>query len=144
MTPRVKYGLIVGAVGLIINICVSAFIGLCGVLTFIIVGAVAGYLTANEEKAATRSDGLRAGAIAGLIAAGLVFVGQLIGGVGALLYYQSTGAPTLFGELPQTGDAAGQIGFWVGGLGFGFCAGLFGAVLSALAGAGTGYLATSE
>ena len=144
MTPRVKYGLIVGAVGLIINIFVSAFIGLCGILVFIIVGAIAGFLTAYEEKAATRNDGLRAGAIAGLIAAGLVFVGQLIGGVGALFYYQLSGTPTLLGEIPQAGDTAGQIGFWIGGLGFGFCAGLFGVALGALTGAGTAYLATSE
>jgi hypothetical protein len=142
MSPKIKYGLIVGVVGLVVNICVSAAVGVCGPFTALIAGGVAGFLTAQAEKTSTKGDGARAGAVAGVVAGALVLVGQLIGSIGALFYFQSTGTPTLFGELPQAGDTAGQVGFWIGGLGFGFCAGLFGVALGALAGAGAGYLGT--
>ena len=80
MRPRVKYGLIVGIIGLILNTCVSVALGVCGPLTALAAGAAAGFLAAREEQAAEQANGARLGAISGGIAGGLVFVGQLIGG----------------------------------------------------------------
>jgi hypothetical protein len=84
------------------------------------------------------------GAIAGVIAGGLVFIGQLIGGLGALALIQVTGTQPFFGELPSASDTAGQFGYWLAGIGAGMCFGVFDLFLSALAGAGAGYLGTPE
>jgi hypothetical protein len=142
MTPRVRYGLIAGGVGLVINICVGALIGLCGPFIGLIAGAAAGFFAAQAEKAPTQAEGARLGAIAGAIAGTLVLVGQLSGGVASLAYIQSAGVTPLFGELPDVTDTAGQVGYWVAGVGVGFCFGLVGIVFGALTGAGAGYLGT--
>lgn len=144
MTTQVKFGLIVGVIGLVVNICVSTLLGICGPVIALLGGGIAGFLTAQAEQAATRSDGARLGAIAGGIAGGLVFIGQLIGGLGALTLIQATGMQPFFGELPSASDPAGQLGYWLGGLGVGMCFGVFGLFLSALTGAGAGYLGTPE
>ena len=68
MQPRVKYGLIVGIVGMILNICVAAALGVCGPLMALVAGAAAGFLAAREERAADKADGARLGAISGTIA----------------------------------------------------------------------------
>ena len=144
MQPRTRIGLIVGAIGLVLNICVSGFIGLCGPLVSLIAGGVAGFFAAQQEKPGTKSEGARAGATAGGIAGGLIIIGQLIGGIAALAYMQYSGMQTIFGQVPATGDPASSIGFYLGGLGTGICFGLVGAALAAGAGAGAGYLGTSD
>jgi hypothetical protein len=55
LTPRVKYGLIVGAVGLVLNTCFSAIISCCGPLAALLAGAVAGALAAREEDPLPRT-----------------------------------------------------------------------------------------
>lgn len=142
MKPRTRIGLIVGAIGLLLNICVSGFIGLCGPVFSLIAGGVAGFLAAQQERLGVKGEGARAGATAGAIAGGLMILGQLIGGVATLLYYQVAGADTLFGQVPSGG--AESIGYYLGGLGTGICFGLVGTALAAGAGAGAGYLATQE
>lgn len=146
MQPRTRIGLIVGGIGLVLNICVAGFFGFCGPVLSLIAGAVAGYFTAQQEKASSKSEGARAGATAGGIAGGLIIAGQLIGGIGALIYFQTVGnGNTVFGQVPSlSGDPGSLIGYYGGGLATGFCFGIVGALLAAGAGAGTGYLVTPD
>ena len=44
MKPRVKYGLSVGVAGLLLNACVSATMGACGLVMSLVAGAIAGLL----------------------------------------------------------------------------------------------------
>ncbi|MFN8387746.1 MAG: hypothetical protein U0V48_08355 [Anaerolineales bacterium] len=142
MKPRVKLGLIVGAIGLVLNICVSAFVGFCGPVFSLVAGGVAGFLAAQQEKLGIKSEGARAGATAGGIAGGLMILGQLLGGIGTLVYFQMQGADTLFGAVPTGGSSS--VGYYLGGLATGLCFGLIGAALAAGTGAGAGYFATQE
>lgn len=145
MQPKIKIGLLVGVVGLVLNICVSAAIGLCGPAVSLLAGAVAGFFAARQEKPATKGEGAKVGAFSGAVAGAIVLVGQVIGAVGALAVMQATGAQLPFGQIPSaSADASQQIIFYVSGLATGICFGLIGAVLAALAGAGTGYLGTPE
>lgn len=145
MQPRFTVGLIVGVVGLILNVCVSAAVGVCGPAVSLIAGAVAGYFAARQENQPTKSAGAQAGAISGATAGALIIIGQVIGGITALVLMQTTGMSTPFGQIPATdADASAQITFYLTGAATGCCFGLVGAVLAALAGAGTGYLGTSE
>lgn len=50
MQPRVRIGLIVGAIGLVLNICVAGFVGFCGPFFSLLAGGIAGFLTAQQEK----------------------------------------------------------------------------------------------
>jgi hypothetical protein len=144
MQPRIRIGLIVGVIGLVLNICVAGFIGICGPFFSLIAGAIAGFLAAQQEKPFTKKEGARAGATAGGIAGALIIIGQILGGIGALAYMQSTGTQTPFGQMPDLGDPATSIGFYAGGVGTALCFGIVGALLAAGAGAGAGYLATSD
>jgi hypothetical protein len=141
MTARVKYGLIVGAVVMLLNVCVAAVMGICGPVMSLVAGAIAGYLTAREEELPAAGDGARAGAVSGLIAGALVFLGQLIGGIGVLVFLQTSDIPTGFGAVPDLAETYGLLGFWVAGLALALCLGLGGLVLGALGGAVAGYLA---
>jgi len=144
MQPRTRIGLIVGVIGLVLNICVAGFIGICGPFLSLVAGGVAGFFAVRQEKPLTKNDGARAGATAGGIAGALIILGQIIGGLGALAYMQSTGTPTPFGQMPDLGDPATSIGFYAGGVGTALCFGVVGALLAAGAGAGAGYLGTSD
>jgi hypothetical protein len=145
MQARTRIGLIVGVIGLVLNICVSGFVGFCGPVFSLVAGGVAGFLAAQQEKPLTKNEGARAGATAGGIAGALIILGQILGGVGALFLMQSQGLKPPFGQVPTPGsDPATQIAFFVGGAGTALCFGIIGALLAAGAGAGAGYLATSE
>jgi hypothetical protein len=145
MQPRTRIGLIVGVIGLVLNICVAGFVGFCGPFLSLIAGGIAGFLATQQEKPSTKNEGARAGATAGGIAGAMIILGQILGGMGALAYMQASGAPTIFGQLPDlSSDPATQIGFYAGGLGTALCFGVIGALLAAGAGAGAGYLATSD
>ena len=145
MQPRVKLGLIVGAIGAVLNICVAGFVGLCGPLVSLLAGAAAGYFTAQQEKLGVKADGARAGATAGAIAGGLIILGQIIGGVGALAYMQASGTQLPFGTVPSGTDGASvQLLYYLSGAGSAFCFGIFGTLLAAGAGAGVGYLVTTD
>jgi len=145
MQPRTRIGLIVGVIGLVLNICVAGFIGFCGPFLSLIAGGIAGFFAIQQEKPATKNEGARAGATAGGIAGGLIILGQILGGIAALVYMQSSGVPSPFGQVPNlSSDPAAQISFYAAGLGTALCFGIVGALLAAGAGAGAGYLATSE
>mgnify|MGYP000018976980 FL=1 len=141
MNPQTKYGLIIGLIGLIINTFVAAALGICGPVIALIGGAIAGFLAANEKKVAPKSENAKAGAIAGLIAGGLIFIGQVIGGVLALVLFRSTMVSDIFGVSPSiTEETSFQLGYYLGGFGIGMCLGAVDLIAAALAGAGTGYL----
>jgi len=145
MQPRTRIGLIVGAIGLVLNICVAGFVGFCGPLVSLIAGGAAGFFAAQQERLLTKSDGARAGATAGAIAGGLIIVGQIIGGLGALAYIQYSGTPIPFGTVPDaSGPASFSLIYYLSGVGTALCFGAVGALLAAGAGAGAGYLATPD
>ncbi len=145
MKPSIKIGLLAGVIGLVLNVCVSAAIGICGPAVSLVAGALAGYFAASQEKPATKADGAKAGATAGGIAGLLITIGQIIGAVGALAYMQYSGATLPFGTIPsQSADAATQAVFYISGAGTGLCFGLVGTFLAALAGAGAGYAGTPD
>lgn len=145
MQARTRIGLIVGVIGLVLNICVSAVLGFCGPVVSLIAGAVAGYLAVQQEKPTTKNEGARAGATAGGIAGGLIILGQVVGGLGALAYMQSTGSQIPFGQIPSTSsDPSLQVAFYGSGIVTALCFGILGAALAAGAGAGIGYLTTPD
>ncbi len=145
MQPRIRMGLIVGVIGLALNVCVSGFVGFCGPLVSLIAGAVAGFFASQQEKMGTRGEGARAGAIAGGIAGVLIIIGQVIGGIAALYYLQSTGAMLPFGQIPSQSDtSSSQIVYYLSGAGTSLCFGIVGAALAAGAGAAAGYFGTRE
>lgn len=145
MQPRIRMGLFVGAIGLVLNICVAGFMGICGPVVSLLAGGVAGFLAAQQEKLPTKGEGAKAGAIAGLIAGALIIIGQVIGGIGALAFMQFSGTPSIFGGIPSpSADPSQSVIYYVSGIGTGVCFGIVGAVLAALVGAGAGYMTTME
>jgi len=145
MTPRVKFGLIVGSIGLVLNLCVSFAWGICGPAIALLAGATAGFLAVHQEKALTKENGSRLGAIAGVIAGTLVLIGQLIGAVGHLAYVQFNGITRVFGAPPSlSADASRQVLYYGGGLSTGLCFGLLGITVAAIAGAAAGYFGTPD
>ena len=143
MRPGIRFGLIVGVVGLLVNTAISALLGLCGPLIALTAGALAGILTARAEAPPTQTDGARAGTIAGLIAGGLILIGQMIGGLLALTLIKSMGMPSILGvATPDFSDPVQVAGYYGSGVGVGVCLGLLGAMLSAAAGAAAAYLTT--
>ncbi len=146
MKSHIKFGLIVGAIGAVLNVCVSTAIGLCGPGVALLAGAIAGFLAAQQaETMMSKNDGARMGGIAGAIAGALILIGQLIGAVGALILIQQTNIELPIGSAPTLGaGSAEQIGYYLGGLGTGLCFGIVGIVLAGLAGAGAGYFGTKE
>ncbi|MDE3088436.1 MAG: hypothetical protein KGJ80_03480 [Chloroflexota bacterium] len=140
MSPRVRWGLIIGVIALVFNICVSLLFGICGPLVGLIAGALAGFFAAREEKPPVKGDGAKAGAVSGAIAGVLVLVGQLIGGVGALIFFGSA-AMQAFGVSPGQPGGTTSATFWLAGLGTGLCFGIVDIALAAGVGALAGYLA---
>jgi len=145
MKPFIKFGLIAGSIGLVLNVCVSAAMGICGPFTSFLAGAAAGFLTAREEKAVTKGNGARSGAIAGAIAGALVLVGQLLGTVASLAFVQYSGLTPIVGSIPGlSADVSMQAIYYLSGLGTGLCFGMMGVVTAALSGAAAGYLGTPD
>ena len=145
MQPRTRIGLIVGAIGLLLNICVATLAGFCGPVLSLVAGGIAGYLATHREKPYTKKEGARAGATAGGIAGGLIIVGQILGGIGALALMQTTGMQPPFGQIPApSSDPGMQLIFYGSGVGAALCFGIIGALLAAGAGAGAGYITTQD
>ncbi len=144
MQPRIKNGLVVGGVGLVLNICASFMLGCLGLLVAMTAGAVAGFAAVRQEHPPAQNEGARAGVVAGLIAGALVSAGQIIGGILSLIFLQATDTLLPFvGVSPsQFSTGAEQVGYYLGGLGTGLCLGLIGTGMAALAGALAGYLGT--
>ena len=64
MQPRTRIGLIVGMIGLVLNICVAGFVGFCGPFLALVAGGIAGFFAAQQEKPLTKNEGARLGATA--------------------------------------------------------------------------------
>jgi hypothetical protein len=143
MRPQVRMGLIVGGIGLVLNICASALFGFCGPFVALMGGAAAGFFAGQQEKMPQKAEGARVGAISGGIAGGLILVGQLIGGFASLFIAQSIGAEPLFGTIPSlSADPSELVPYYLGGFGTGICFGLAGLILAVIFGAAGGYLGT--
>ena len=143
MKPYIKVGLLVGAIGLVLNICIAAAMGVCGPLVSLLAGAAAGYFTAAREKAATKADGARLGLISGGIAGALIVVGQILGGIASLALVQAGGMKLPFGTVPDLANGPQSAVYYISGLGTAMCFGIVGMVLAALVAAGVAYLTTS-
>ncbi len=141
MSARVKFGLIAGAIGLVLTACVSVVVGCCGPLAALAAGAAAGYFAVKGEVPASQGEGGKIGAIAGAIAGALTLVGQALGGLVSL-----TVAPSILEELGNYsyGPLAEQASYWLSGAATAFCFGLLGAALAAVAGFAAGYFSSKN
>jgi hypothetical protein len=145
MQPRIKIGLIFGAVGLVLNTCFSAFMVVCGPVIALIMGGVAGYLAAQQEKSTAKNEAARIGATAGGVAGGLNILGMIVGSVGALAFVQITGVRLPFGQVPPaSSDPASQINLYTSNIGTALCFGIVGALFAAGAGALIAYFTTPD
>lgn len=138
MKPKVRYGLVVGSIGAVVNIGISALFGFCGPIATLVAGGLAGWLTARALIGVQRSESVAQGAMSGAIAGSLMLVGQVIGGIGALLLIQASGTQPIFGKLPTNGVE--NAAYWAAGIGVGLCFGVIGLLLGAGTGAGAAYL----
>jgi hypothetical protein len=144
MKPAIRIGLLTGAIALIPAICATLLSAVCGPVAAVVAGAAAGFFT-GKNKETMKSDAVRLGATAGALSGIIVFLAQLVGVALTLVYFQTSGAPSIFGTaVPSSADPAAQMGYYVGGLATGFCFGGVGLVLAAVAGAGTAYMAAPE
>lgn len=138
MSPRIKFGLIAGGIGLVLNICVAAVMGVCGPGVAAVAGALAGYFAAKNERPLSQGEGAKSGAIAGLIAGGLVLIGQILGGITTLTLMPAISEAMNISLGVETGDPI----YWAAGLSTAACFSAVGIVLAVGAGAGTGYIST--
>jgi hypothetical protein len=148
MQPRTRVGIIVGLISLVLNVCVSGALSIlsnfCGPVIALITGAIAGSFAVRQEKPATKTEGARAGGTAGGIAGALTILGPLLVALGILLYLQTSGTP-IDVQVPDLSSAPGtQIEFYARSLGTLLWSGIVGILFAAGAGAGMGYLLTSE
>lgn len=143
MKPEIRYGLICGLGGLLVNLLLSTYLAFCTPLVSLLAGALAGYLAARQADLPLQRMGARTGAWAGGLAGIITFLGQLLAGLLAWLIYQPIGDDNPFLYTPTSNDPLLlRALFFSSGLGLVACFGLLGAVLAALAGAGLGYFTT--
>ena len=143
MNHRIRVGLFVGTVVLILTIFVTLLVGVCGPIVPLIGGAVAGYFAVKQEAPGSKAEGGKIGAIAGAITGLMGFLGQILGGVLTLTFL-----PTLIDSLgnPKFLPAAGsdQVTYWLSGLGTTFCIGIGGILFGLITGYGAGYFSTND
>jgi hypothetical protein len=140
MSNRVRFGLIAGLIGLVVNLCASTPTACLGPFVALIVGAAAGYFTLQAEPP-TEGSAARLGASSGVIAGLLILVSHLIAaavGPAVMLATQTQPFPYSF-RLPQPGNGGEMAMYWIGAIGTGLCMG----VLSLGCAAGGGALAGS-
>jgi len=143
MKPFLKFGLIAGGVGFMVIIPLAALVGICGPVVPLLAGMTAGFLTAYLGKTNTQKEGAQQGALAGVVSGVITTLGQMIGGILALYYIQTSGASVAFGQVPDASSPAYQmVVFYATGLLTGMCFGIVGIILGAAAGAIAGYLGT--
>jgi hypothetical protein len=80
MSPQIKFGLIVGGIGFLLNICISVtpFGWSGGWVLAGLVGGLASFLAVRAQPLLPAGDAARAGSISGLIAGALLLLGELI------------------------------------------------------------------
>lgn len=144
MTARVRWGMIVGIVGMFVNTFASLVVALSGPILSFIFGIIAGLVVTRKEPASSKGKGAQQGAITGLIAGGLIFLGQVIGAVANLIYAQMPAYESLFGPVPELTTPQGQTSYWVIGIGVGLIFGLIDTLACVLGGSIIGRLLTKE
>lgn len=142
MKTRTQCGLIVGAIGAILNTLSIVLCCLCSPVVALLAGGVAGFWAARREGAATRQEAARAGLVSGAIAGILVLVGHLIGDAFRLSFPNLTLLPdySTAPESPSAGET--QMSFMDYFLVTGICYGTVNMALATLAGMVGGYLTT--
>ena len=141
MSRPIKIGLFVGGIGMVINACVATLLGLCGPVVALIAGGIAGYLVGS--KVVGQSQATKDGALSGLVAGGLLLVGQFLGGVVALLLVQHMPVESSWLQVPQAGSSDSTF-YYLGGLGAGVCFGIIDLALATLGGALAGRFSAQE
>jgi hypothetical protein len=137
----VKSGIIIGVVGFVLVLGSAViFSPLCAPCWGLILGLAAGYLGGVFEKPLNNNEVIKKGAIAGAIAAGLILVGALIGGVINAALLDPSDLQQMYELLGVTDYTLDQTTIWVGQLGSAVCGGLLNAVLMAGMGAAGGAL----
>jgi hypothetical protein len=143
MNSRVRFGLIFGVIGGILNICVATTVGVCGPFTAIVVGGAAGFFAVRDQIMPAKGDGAKSGAVAGAIAGIGVLIGQMIASVASLTILQNSDFQTILGGSPVLTDGATQLVYYGSGLLFGLCLGAVGIAIAAGTGAAAGYFSSS-
>lgn len=144
MTARVRWGMIVGIVGMFVNTFASLVVALSGPILSFLFGIIAGFVVSRKEPATSKGKGAQQGAATGLIAGGLIFLGQLIGAVANLIYAQMPEYESLFGPFPTLTTPQGQTTYWLIGIGIGVLFGLIDTLACVLGGSIIGHLLTKE
>jgi hypothetical protein len=107
MNPSLKYGLIVGCIGLAMNLLVSSVIGLAGLGIVLLAGIAAGWLTARAHPTPPRTARAASGALAGMLSA----TGQLAGVVLGFWYIHQQGL-----DLLSLSSATTSATVWIVGI----------------------------
>jgi len=126
MSTKLKFGLITGAGGSVLGAC-----GVCGMLLSLIIGAIAGLLTVNEEKPTEPKEGALSGAKSGIVAGVFLLLGALVGNTITLI----------LGAMPS--DLSQWVLDLTIGIILGLVLGLADLAFCVLGGAIVGYIATS-
>lgn len=142
MTAKVRWGVIIGIVGLFVNTIASLIFAFCGPIVSFGIGLVAGFIVSQNEPAPTRGEGAQQGALTGLIAGAFILLGQIIGAIGNLVFAQMVEYEPIFGTLPDLSSPEGQAFYWLIGIGVGVCFGLVDTLACVLGGALIGYART--
>lgn len=132
----VKSGIIIGAVGFVLVLVSSVFISpVCAPCWGLILGLGAGYLAGVFDKPQNNNDAMKKGAIAGAIAAALIIIGALIGGVINASILEPTDLANMYEYFGLPDMTLDQTSIWIGQLGSAICCGLLNVGL--MAGLGT-------
>ncbi len=141
MKPRIKIGLIAGAIGLVVTLIVAMVMGICGPFVALLTGVAAGFFALQQETVADKRGGASVGAISGGVAGALILIGQIGGGLAALFLISNAEISTLMGSAPgPNATASEQLIYYAAGLGTGLCFGIVGIAAAALGGAAAGYV----
>lgn len=135
MKPSIRVGLIVGVIGLVLVVVGSAFSGLCALILPLLINGIAGYSSVQSEKATSKGNGTREGAIAGAISGGIVSHAQIL--IQVILSALINNAPGYSGFYiaPDSFNTTERIFFYLIGL---FWAIFVGGIVGGIA----GYLGT--
>lgn len=136
MSQKVKFGLIIGVVALILTVFASIICGLFGPFLAVLGGALAAFL-AIRQTATSKQEAAQDGAIAGLVVGAMMTVGQLIAAAINIIITRNTNTQPIIGTLPGPDQ---QYLYWIMGPAVGLCFGIADVIAAMLGGAGAGYL----
>ncbi len=144
MKPQIKFGLICGIAGLLLNLLLAPVMAVCTPLVSLFAGGIAGYFTAKQADLPVQRMGGLAGAEAGGLAGGIILLGQALGVIIAIALFQG-GISGVSSYMPAASDPLWLRIFTLSSApGVAACFGLGGAILAALAGMVVGYTGTNS